>query len=1145
MYTVLHELLSEIITKSGFTPDNETALHEAFMLSRAQVYVGGDAYMMVIDKHFAKPRPLPLVVVGEAGMGKSALLSNWIMRTFRSEIAPENECLVYHFMGSSEPSTRPGNVLRRLLIGVAVALGANGIQLPLDINELRDKVCELLAVAATRKMRVTFVLDGLDQLEDRDGASELRWLPDGSAWEGHRVIISVAAQGNSSVRRGSSIGANGMLNSSFNPVTGSLTPLHRRSSVALIKRLSESSEDVHGSIERRVLDAIDRRDWTARLEVRPWNKDDLAVFIRSVLRRAGKSLSETRKSADKPSQMETLLVAKQCNNPLYVSLLLEELVAFGDFSQLDGYIERCLKCHDAVQLFEHVLTQLETEHKMEGTNIVEDVLVCLALARFGLSEMELIDILGIEQSAWSPIFYARRNFFVKRSGLLGFFHKQLVIAVERRYLVKDDSKRDVLLRRMVNYFSNKMRTQEGALVEGRVVDELPWLLKALEDTEGMKTCLTNLSMFQQMFDREKYELFSYWRFVGADGAEIASVYRESLKLAEKDTSGMLYGLVGRFIQEYGFRLHALEFFEKELEISESEKGDRHPDVANALNNLAGIHSSNGQHERALPLYERALGIYENIYSEDHPDIASTLNNLAALYDEAGQYEDALPLYERSLAIYEKRFGKEHPDVATALNNIAGVYNMQELYDKALPLYERALEIYETNYGLEHPDVALALNNMAGIYDGQGLLDEAIPLYKRSLDIYEAKFGRDHPDVATALMNIAGVYNDMEAYDKALPLYERSLAIRKGKFGDEHPNVATALNNLAELYKAQALYDKAQSLYEQSLAIRESKFGDSHPSVATALNNLALLYSARGHSRKALPLFERALHIREAQYGMDHPDVAMSLNNLASLFRSQNNSSKAMPLYRRSLAIYEARFGPDHPTVATALNNIAELYSGEGQHDKAIPLYQRAAAIYESKFDENHPDLASTLNNLATTYDEQGQFEKAVPLYERALKIYEIKFGPDHPDVAMTLNNLAMLHEDRGDIDLAIKLYERSLAIRERNFGQEHPDVAESLHNLSTVLGTKKEWGRVTKLLERAIAIRRLRFGADHELTQASTDLYVEACTHERQGAGTATMTVKTRPKPVEDGTIDAAAISASGEILPIDVSVLHNVPPES
>eukprot|EP01137_Pigoraptor_chileana_P029105 Opistho-2@13868 len=105
MYTVLHELLSEIITKSGFTPDNETALHEAFMLSRAQVYVGGDAYMMVIDKHFAKPRPLPLVVVGEAGMGKSALLSNWIMRTFRSEIAPENECLVYHFMGSSEPST--------------------------------------------------------------------------------------------------------------------------------------------------------------------------------------------------------------------------------------------------------------------------------------------------------------------------------------------------------------------------------------------------------------------------------------------------------------------------------------------------------------------------------------------------------------------------------------------------------------------------------------------------------------------------------------------------------------------------------------------------------------------------------------------------------------------------------------------------------------------------------------------------------------------------------------------------------------------------------------------------------------------------------------------------------------------------------
>ena len=53
--------------------------HEAFAQSRARVYIGRQAYMDRLEEHVALTDP-PLVVLGESGGGKSALLANWALR---------------------------------------------------------------------------------------------------------------------------------------------------------------------------------------------------------------------------------------------------------------------------------------------------------------------------------------------------------------------------------------------------------------------------------------------------------------------------------------------------------------------------------------------------------------------------------------------------------------------------------------------------------------------------------------------------------------------------------------------------------------------------------------------------------------------------------------------------------------------------------------------------------------------------------------------------------------------------------------------------------------------------------------------------------------------------------------------------------
>jgi CHAT domain-containing protein len=83
--------------------------------------------------------------------------------------------------------------------------------------------------------------------------------------------------------------------------------------------------------------------------------------------------------------------------------------------------------------------------------------------------------------------------------------------------------------------------------------------------------------------------------------------------------------------------------------------------------------------------EKALG-------PEHPDVATALNNLAGLYRAQGRYAEAEPAYKRSLAIREKALGPEHPAVATALNNLAWLAFGQSDWEPAANYWRRSTEV---------------------------------------------------------------------------------------------------------------------------------------------------------------------------------------------------------------------------------------------------------------------------------------------------------------------------------------------------------------------------------------------------------------------------------------------------------------------
>ncbi|MCH7807903.1 MAG: tetratricopeptide repeat protein, partial [Planctomycetes bacterium] len=75
--------------------------------------------------------------------------------------------------------------------------------------------------------------------------------------------------------------------------------------------------------------------------------------------------------------------------------------------------------------------------------------------------------------------------------------------------------------------------------------------------------------------------------------------------------------------------------------------------------------------------------------------ATSLNNLAGLHDTQGEYAQAEPLYKRALAIREKALGPHHPDVGGSLGNLAALYRATKRDDEAEALEKRAARIRAT------------------------------------------------------------------------------------------------------------------------------------------------------------------------------------------------------------------------------------------------------------------------------------------------------------------------------------------------------------------------------------------------------------------------------------------------------------------
>lgn len=147
--------------------------HGAAVVRLARGFVGREEELGKLDAHLASDGP-PLLVLGAPGLGKTALLCEWVRR-LREKHARSDLLVLTHIVEATPGSADTKRMTRRLAFLLGERAGTM-VESSSDQTQILTEICRLLREVVTQGP-VVLAVDGIDQLGPQEGLTDLRWLP--------------------------------------------------------------------------------------------------------------------------------------------------------------------------------------------------------------------------------------------------------------------------------------------------------------------------------------------------------------------------------------------------------------------------------------------------------------------------------------------------------------------------------------------------------------------------------------------------------------------------------------------------------------------------------------------------------------------------------------------------------------------------------------------------------------------------------------------------------------------------------------------------------------------------------------------------------------------------------------------------------
>lgn len=964
----------------------EAADHEAFAESRARVYIGRQEYFDRLDAH-VDSNELPLVVLGESGIGKSALLANWFLR-YREQ-HPDDFALI-HFIGGTPDSADPIRLLRRIMLELK---RRSPNRLPDDVpaqpEKIREEFPQWLARGAAGG-RIVLILDGLNQLEDRDAAPELGWLP---------VV--------------------------FPPNCGIIL----------------------SALPGRSLDATRRHQWP-ELTVQPLTGLERKELLEKFLAQFSRRLS--------PARVERIAAAEQTANPLFLRAMLDELRQFGEHEQLGERIDHYLAARDPEELYERILERWEQDYSA-GQDLVRQSLSLIWAARRGLSEAEILDLLGkdnqpLPRAMWTPFYLAAEASLAEGSSLLAFSHNYVREAVRNRILSSLNNQ-ERQHRCLAEYFDGQQE------LTNRKIDELPWQWQQAEEWERLKNLLTNLTFLLAAWMRSEFEVKSYWASLKSSaGVNPADAYRPLLD--DSNTRDGELEVIAHLLWGLGHPKEAA-ILRGRLVDRMRHRGDR-VSLANVLPNYAVSLRASGNLDEAVTIYEEAIELSQAL--GDVKLLSICFGNLAVILTIKGDLHEALRLLTEQERLC--RSLRDDAGLARSLGNRGAIFKRQGLLDEAIALYEEEENLCrQTGNPI---GLAIAKSSRAEILKIRGSFEPALQILREAEEI-DRQFGNTR--------GLAGVLGDQALILEAGGELQGALAVLRQaeelwRDLGEPGGLARNLGNQSKILSAHARFAEALTSLDQAEQIFRAL--SDRDGLAGCLSNRALIFTARGNLDGAQHAYEQAERIYrelEAPSGL-----AACLGNLGYVLRLKGELHKAMAMFKEQQTICQ-RLG-DRAGVARALGNRAILVRAQGKPLEAVLLHKQEEEAFRQLNDP--AGLQVSLGNQATIHLAAGHNDQAMALLSEEEQICRQLNNP--AGLARCLGNQALVFRACGDTERSMELHTAAEALF-KEIG-DPLGLSVSMGGRAMLLATTP--GRRSEAI--SLAREAFQIASDHGLKDAASRL---------------------------------------------------------
>lgn len=827
---------------AAITPlDRERTAQRAYINSRHSYYFERLAYYNIIDS-FVRSGEQYLVFTGESGIGKSALLANWIKKNEKNS----DFNIVYHFVGNSFSGNSYESILRHLCDEI---YDLYSIEKKDSVNEkVIDEAQRLVKDIISKKKKLIIVIDGINQIKTRGDNDEkqLLWLP--SANMNVKYIFSTLPHD-------------------------------------------------------KTFDTFNRRNY--RIEtVNPLMEEERKLWIPIYLGRVGKHLDEKKK------QLERILNDAKCENTLVLRTLLDELTCFGIYEELDKRIDYYITAPSIPEFFDRVLKRLEKDYSSE-ISLVHHALSLIAISKHGLSEDDLLGILGLKQRPidWHLFFCAFYNHIVVRNGLITFSHQFINDAVNNRYLKYcNDSELSVYREEIIDCIAGQK--VDKSISDYRKISELAFQYYSTKNHKLLYELLIKKDVFNKLFEaHEDTELYDYWIYLTSlkDCDYSLSDYLNDDNVSDNrllmDTYHNLSYFIGHYFNDSQLSLRfdrrRLEIFEELIENDSSLSTS--PIYARLLNDI-GITTPSYQEKfdylmRSIELYV----IHYTITQEESYaiDIADSYHNLAICrlglleYGNFSQFDNAKSEEIEALHWLEKaldRFPNDELNImerkCICLNTLSNILSIKEdSLIESIRVINEAEKIGRYLFGTNNSSAAI----LATTLENKGLrlkkvsgtnTTESESCYKEALNLY-LELAKIFPNkylghVADIYEKIAVLISDdtqretemFDLFDKSLKQYEQCLMYSEDYIVD----IARIHLNIGWTYYKTAKNDtdllEAKSHLIECLSIRRKLVHDGilhEGSLYRVFGNLYVVH-------RQLGMYEEAM-----QYYLEASQIKMRLN----------------------------------------------------------------------------------------------------------------------------------------------------------------------------------------------------------------------------------------------------------------------------